>query len=184
MSELAPKSPNNETLRPVESAREQLDEIRKELENKAEKSPDQKPDTTELAKRAEQYAISGKEFSRSEQADTRHHPVLVNKQLKDIAYSRTMTRVRKNLSAPSRVLSKAVHSRVLDKPSELASKTVARPSSMLGGAFFAAVGTSALLWITKHYGYEYNYLFVVFLFAGGMIAGLLIEVALKSLKKR
>ena len=54
---------------------------------------------------------------------------------------------------------------------------------MLGGAFFAAIGSSLLLWTTKRYGYEYNYLAVVLLFATGMVLGLTIELIWKSVRK-
>ncbi len=111
------------------------------------------------------------------------HPVLVNKQLKDMAYSRALTRTRKHLSIPSRLLSRVVHSKALDRPSETVGKTIARPSSMLGGAFFALVGTSALLWITKKYGYEYNYLAVIVLFGIGMLVGLAIESLYKLIRR-
>lgn len=182
MSEFAPKQ-SHETLKPVAEAREQLDAIRKELEAKAEKQPDNRKEIGEITRQVEQQALSGKEMSPFERAPQRQHPVLINKQLKDMAYSRTMLRVQKHLSLPSRYFSKAIHSKVLDKPSELVGKTVARPSSMLGGALFAAIGTSLLLWTTKRYGYEYNYLAVILLFGIGMVLGLIIELAWKSLKK-
>lgn len=182
MSEFAPKQ-SHESLKPVMEAREQLDAIRKELETKAEKQPDNKKDIGEIAQRVEHQAISGKEFTPTERAPQRQHPVLINKQLKDMAYSRTMLRVQKHLSLPSRYFSKAIHSKALDKPSEVVGKTVARPSSMLGGALFAAIGTSLLLWTTERYGYEYNYLAVILLFGTGMVLGLIIELVWKSLKK-
>lgn len=115
------------------------------------------------------------QHSHTEKDHTNNHPVLVNKQLKDMAFSRSMTRVRKRLSAPSRTFSKVIHVPVIDKSSEFIGKTVARPSSMLTGAFVAFVGTSALLWITRRYGYEYNYLLVILLFVGGAILGVAIE---------
>ena len=95
-----------------------------------------------------------------------------------------MLRIRKHLALPERALSKVVHSRVMEKPSELAEKTIARPSGLLGGAFFAAAGSSLLLWITKHNGYTYNYLLVILLFAGGMIVRLRPEAVVPILNKR
>lgn len=184
MSELAPKPQHTESLHSPESAREQLESIREKLDSEAEKATDNKLDQGEIQRRVEQHAISGKEYAPAEHQRPRHHPVLINKQLKDMAYSRTMTRVRKHLSLPSRAFSKVVHSKIVDKPSEAIGKTIARPSSMLGGAFFAAIGTSILLWATKHYGYEYNYLAILLLFAGGMAIGLFAEVGYRLIKRR
>ena len=164
----------------------ELDAIReklnKELVSNAEKAKNSVGDTEQLARKVEQYAISGKEMSHGDRADTKRHPVLVNKQLKDMAYSRAMTRVRKHLSIPSRAFSKVVHSKSLEKPSEVIGNTVARPSGMLGGAFVAAIGSSILLWVTKHYGYEYNYLAVILLFVIGLTLGLAIEMLWKASK--
>jgi len=139
----------------------------------------------DITKKIEAHAVSGKEMSsRNTETEQTHHPVMVNKQLKDMSYSRAMTRVRKHLPAPSRALSKIVHSPLLDKPSELASKTVARPSSMLGGGLFAMIGTALLLWTVNKHGYEYNYLAVAVLFLGGAIAGLAAEGTIRLLKRR
>jgi hypothetical protein len=113
-----------------------------------------------------------------------HHPVIVNKQLKDMSFSRTMVRTRKRLSAPSRAFSKVIHAPVIDKSSEFVGKTVARPSGMLAGAFLAFIGTSILLWVTRYYGYSYNYLLVILLFAGGMVLGLAGEGVFRIVRKK
>jgi hypothetical protein len=137
----------------------------------AEKQHGNQEHLENIQKSVEQQAISAKEHAPSHHEHTNQHPVLINKQLKNLAFSRSMTRTRKKLSAPSKVFSKVIHSSVIDSSSEFVGKTIARPSGMLGGAFVAFIGTSALLWITKHYGYEYNYLLVVLLFVGGSIIG-------------
>jgi len=176
------RASNPESSRNIETSKEQLESIRKELESKAKNKEDKSVDLEEISSQVEQYAISGKELSHTE-TDKKHHPVFVNKQLKDMAYSRAMTRVRKKLSLPSRTFSRVTHSKLLEKPSELAEKTVARPSGMLGGALFAAIGSVLLLWITKHNGYSYNYLFVIILFVVGILIGLTSEAIVRLIKK-
>lgn len=142
---------------------EELEKIRQKVENQA-------PLKAEIAHTEKEYPSHG-------------HPVIINKQLKDMAFSRSMTRTRKKLSRSSRAFSKVIHTPVIDRTSELAGKTIARPSGVLAGAFLAFIGTSALLWITKHYGYTYNYLMVILLFGGGMILGLSIEGLYRLLRK-
>jgi len=181
-----PKGPEQAELlqkNELEAIREKLD---KELESNAEKAKNSYQNTKELSRAVEQHAISGKEMSYGDRADTKRHPVLVNKQLKDMAYLRAMTRVRKHLSLPSKAFSKVVHSKAVERPSEIIGNTVARPSGMLGGALVATIGSSALLWITKHYGYEYNYLAVILLFVIGLTLGLAMELLWKTfrLKRR
>jgi hypothetical protein len=155
----------------------------KEL-SKAEKEHGNKEHVEKLSKTVEQHAVSGKEHSKGEKEQPKHHPVLVNKHLKDMAFARAMTRARKKLSLPSRTFSKVVHNEIVDKTSETLGKTVARPVGLLWGSVFAFIGTSLLLWITKRNGYEYNYLLVIMLFIGGLALGNIAELAWRIYKNR
>lgn len=136
-----------------------------------------------LQQLVEKKAVSKSEFTRSDTEIQSQHPVLIRKDIKEVQFHRTMTRVRKKLSAPSRIFSKVIHTSTIDKSSEFIGKTVARPSGLLAGAVLAFIGTSALLWITRYYGYEYNYLLVIVLFIAGMAIGLLAEGLWRLLRK-
>lgn len=149
----------------------------------AEKEHGAKNQVEQLSKEVEQKALSGKELAPGETEQFKNHPVMVNKQLKDLAFARALTRTRKKLSVPSRVFSKIVHTQSIDRSSEFIGKTIARPTSMLSGAMLAFIGTSALLWITRKYGYEYNYLVVILLFACGWAIGLTGELLWRSTRK-
>lgn len=175
---------SGEQLKPTENSVEhQRNHYERKLTS-AEKQHGSKEHLDNLHKAAEKHAISGKEHSAGEHQQVKNHPVLVNAQLKDMAFSRAMTRTRKRLSPISRGFSKVVHSSVVDKPSEFIGKTIARPQGMLWGSVFAFIGTSALLWITNHYGYEYNYLLVIILFVSGAIIGTAIEGIVYLLKSK
>jgi hypothetical protein len=150
----------------------------------AEKSHGKKEHVEHLTKKVEQQAISREKIAHTEKEQPKQHPVIANKQLKDMAFIRAMTRVRKKLPAPSRAFSKIAHNSAVDRISETTGKTIARPSGLIAGSFIAFVGTSALLWITRYYGYEYNYLVALLLFAGGMMLGLLGEGLYKLIKNR
>lgn len=132
----------------------------------------------------EKHAKSAHEYATPKHEAQHHHPVLINKQLKDAAFTRSITRARKKLSVPSRTFSKFIHQPVVDRASEAVGKTIARPSSLLGGSFFALIGTSALLWITRRYGYEYNYLVVILLFVTGFVVGISLEWLWRAVKNR
>ncbi len=110
---------------------------------------------------------------------------LVSNELKDMAYRRTLKRAQNKLPAPVRAFSKIVHNPTVDAASEITGKTIARPSGVLAGGIFAFLGSSLFLYITKHYGYEYNYLLFALFFVGGFFAGLLLELGLRlSNRKR
>lgn len=132
----------------------------------------------------EKQALSKNEMTRSEKEHSRQHPVIIRKDIKEMQFNRTMTRIRKKLSMPSKVFSKVIHVSAIDKSSEFIGKTVARPSAMFTGSILAFVGTSALLWVTKFNGYEYNYLAVLLLFAVGMIVGVAGEGLWRLLRKK
>ena len=176
-------APGSHELQPIHVEHEARHEhhLRSEVHDHRQEES-HRPSIEELTARVEAQAISGKETVPSHAHEQNHHPVLINKQLKDAAYHRSLLRVQKRLSPTSRALSHIVHSSALDKPSELASKTIARPSGMLGGTFFAMLGTLGLYWLTQKYGYEYNYLLAIVLFFGGAIIGLTIEGIIKLLK--
>lgn len=178
---LETKERNTSLNRELESQNEKL---KNELDSKAEAADRNRPNIEQLQKSVEKQAISGSETKHSNQESNKNHPIFVNKQLKEMAYSRTMTRVRKRLSVPAKALSKLVHSKLLDKPSEIAGNTIARPSGMLGGASIAFAGSLALLWITRKYGYEYNYLAIMMLFGIGLALGLLTELLIKVFRIR
>lgn len=153
--------------------------LKQKLENEPTKAEIEHGNSEHLdaiRKTVEKQAPVAQEITHNEKEQHNNHPVIVNKQLKDMAFSRSMVRTRKKLSAPSRAFSKVIHNPVIDKSSEAVGKTVARPSSMLAGAFVTFIGTSALLWATRYYGYEYNYLVFILLFVFGAVVGIAIEV--------
>lgn len=139
---------------------ENLDRIRSTIEQKASSSETTKQ-TAEQTKRQPE--------------ETLH----VNRELKDMAYKRTLAKTRRQLPPPSRALSRIMHQPAIEAVSEFASKTVARPSGILAGGLIAFVGSSIFLWIAHHYGYEYNFLLFALLFAGGFFIGLIIELVLR-----
>lgn len=144
---------------------ENLDEIRQEAH--AEAAPSE-----------ETMALHTKDEKEPE-----NMPGMINRELKDMAYQRTLTRVRKDLPLGERAFSKVIHNKAVDAVSETGAKTIARPSGILAGGFFAFLGSSIFLWVSKHYGYEYNFLLFILLFAGGFALGLLIELLWRVLRK-
>ncbi len=139
----------------------------------------------EQAKRVvEQQAKSQEDVKVESGTHRNEQPLFVNHELKSIALNRTLARVRRHLSAPNRVLSKAIHQPTVQAISEAGAKTVARPSGLLFGSFFALLGSSLSLYLAKHYGFGYNYLLMFVLFVGGFAVGLVLEFGLWLLRRR
>jgi hypothetical protein len=110
-------------------------------------------------------------------------PLHVNYELKNMAYKRTLKRTRSRLPAPVRPFSRLIHQPVIETMSEFGAKTVARPSGILAGGIAAFLGSSLVLWISRHYGYEYNFLLFALLFVGGFFVGLIIEMLFRLIKR-
>ncbi len=126
--------------------------------------------------------------------ETKHHhspessqggsEAFVTKELKVLAFNRTMSRIRRNLSPIDRTMSKVIHNQGVDKVSTAMEKTVARPSSLLVGGTLAVTGGFAYFYIAKHYGYEYNAGVLIMLFVIGYLIGLLFELIKKATHSR
>lgn len=142
----------------------------------------------EIRKEAEAVAASSHDIRRNQEPEkpTAESEITlpINRELKDTAYQRTLSRTRRQMSAPSRTFSKIVHQPAVEAVSDTMATTVARPSGILAGGITAFIGSSLFLWISRHYGYEYNFLLFSLLFIGGFFIGLIIELVLRFTAKK
>lgn len=111
-------------------------------------------------------------------------PLYVNHELKSLALNRTLSRVRRQLSSPNRLLSKVIHQPAVQSISEATAKTVARPTGLLTGSLVALVGSSLALYLARHYGFSYNYLLIFVLFIGGYVAGFVVDLVVWLWRRR
>lgn len=133
---------------------------------------------------AEAQAISGAEITVGErQENTPSQSYGLQKELKDQAYKKTLQKAQSHLGASERAFSRILHKPVVHSVSQVASQTVGRPSGVLGGSLFALLGSAVLLYVTKYYGFVYNYTAFLLLFLGGFIIGLLLELIVRSVQR-
>jgi hypothetical protein len=150
----------------------------------AEKDPLQKH-VESLQQSAEAQAISGKEFNVGDKTGEGSRQAFgVQKELKADSYKRTLRKVQSQLRLPERVMSRLIHQPVVDVVSNVTGKTVARPSGFFFGSLFALLGSAAFLYMTKHYGFRYNYAVLFMLFVGGFALGLLLELIWRVILRR
>jgi hypothetical protein len=127
--------------------------------------------------KAEKHSVESAETKKFLQESERREPKdqYVTPSLKESARKQSLRSVRRNLKPQDRVLSRIIHQPLVSAISEVAEKSVARPSALLAGGFFSLVSSIGVLFIAKYYGYEYNFLVGIVSFVGGFTAGLLIE---------
>ena len=187
MTEHAPKQHEHQPTHGEDLSR-QHEAIKQSIEKAKHTKHEHAEKLEEIRSTIEQKAVSSEELSKehAEQAPSRpEHTMHVNRELKSMAYKRTLARARRQLPAPSRALSKVIHQPTIEAVSEFAGKTVVRPSGVLAGGIAAFIGSSLFLWIARHYGYEYNFLLFALLFVGGFFIGLLVELLMRlNLRRR
>jgi hypothetical protein len=98
-------------------------------------------------------------------------------QAKKTAYKQSLKRIQSQLPTKrSRAFSRVIHNRAVENISEVAGKTVFRPSITLGLSLGALIGGTGIYLIARHYGYGISG--SEFLFAGlvGGVIGIIVEV--------
>lgn len=113
----------------------------------------------------------------TERADSQtSQPGYVNQALQSITLHRELQHIRRKLPAPERLLSRVIHQPAIRIASDVAGKSVSRPSGLLGGGIVALAGTLVYSYMARHIGFEYNYAVFTLLFVGGFIVGVSLEL--------
>lgn len=131
-------------------------------------------------------ALSSEEVD-IEQPDTRDQsqpPVGLQRELKRDAYTKTLRKVQGQLAPIERTLSKVIHHRAIEPISEVGSKTIGRPSGVLGGGITALLGSTTVLIMAKYYGFEYKLSLFFILLGLGFFVGISIELAVYLLRRK
>lgn len=178
-------TPSPEKQQSPERQSSQEKKLLEELQKKAERADNKPKDSIESIKKSiESSAVSGKEYSIGEkQPKPSSQTYGASRQLKDQAFTRTLKKAQRQLSAPERTFSKIIHTPLIEKTSDVAAKTIARPSGILLGSICAFIATTMVLVISKRSGFTYNYLLFFLVFVAGHIAGTAIELVIRSIKK-
>jgi len=176
---------HNEHERHHESGREHQERLAKQIEQARESKHEQAEHLAALQHEAKARAESLENVKIDRIEKEENVPRLpIDRSVKEAARRRVMKRVQKQLRPDERVLSKFTHNPTVDAVSRAAEKTVARPSGLFTGGLLALIGSSAYLWIARHYGYEYNYLLFVILFMGGFMVGVALELLLHAFRRK
>lgn len=105
---------------------------------------------------------------------TKRTAPLSKKQLND-SFDNTMKQVQKDLRGPSKSFSKFIHTKPVEKASEIVGSTVARPNAILSGSVMAFVVTLVVYVIARYYGYPLSGFETILAFIVGWIAGILFD---------
>lgn len=135
-----------------------------------------------VEKAASESAEVAAESARSETVASQS-PLSLGTQFKGQAYKQEMRRVQRREKPAERAFSKIIHQPVVEEISNIAESTIARPSGLLFAGIFSVITSLAVLWISRHYGYEYNFMIGLLSLAGGFGVGLVVEGVGRALKR-
>lgn len=169
----------HEQLDLQETSKHNLERIKNEAEN-----VEHDHSIDKIHESIHKEAVSGKEVTIGEHAEDNSQPVFgFQRELKADAYQRTIQKVRSKLNPAERSLSTIVHNKFVEPVTELSSKSIARPSGILGSGIVALFGSGVVLYMAKRYGFEYNFSMFLILLAGGFFAGITLELLTKLLTR-
>lgn len=167
----------------LEKARiEHQERLHEELAERAkEQSPERQEqnahhEALELAKSSEKERRAASQERQPSPAARRTGPI--SKAEREKSFRTTMNEVQSQMSAPSKTFSKVIHNPVVERTSELAGTTVARPNALLSGAIAAFILTLAVYLVARSIGYPLS----GFESIGAFILGWILGIAYDFLK--
>lgn len=164
-------------------ASERIEALRREALEAA--SPAEKADVESLEANAKEVAVTSAELtSNDKEPDSNPTHFSEHRAHKAKTYEDTVKRVQSRLTTPERTLSKIAHQPQVESISNAAAKTVSRASGILGAGVCAFVGSFVLLYLSRQYGYVYNYTSFIALVFIGYFGGLCAEILIKSLRRK
>jgi len=136
------------------------------------RTPEKAAVETEAARHeALEKAQERKEIAPQERAQAERRG-RISKEDANANFNTTMKEVRSEMNAPSRIFSKVIHNKVVEKTSEVVGSTIARPNAILSGAIFAFLLTLGVYIVAKNLGYPLSGFETIAAFAGGWIIGI------------
>lgn len=184
MSERIEQKSNNRHERNHEAlekqAHERREQLRDQLERRAEISRERAVDQASAEREAKEAARSvEKERQTTERhtapAEKRQEKLVRTKKTLDVSFDREMKDIRRQMPALSRAFSKVIHNKAVERVSDAASKTIARPNAILAGSSFALVFTAVLYFWAKNAGYPLSGFETIAAFIIGWLSGIIFD---------
>ncbi len=162
------------------AAAERSAELREQESHRAEHEVNQEKEVLEARAAAEKEAKSAEEHRPRSQETAVDGGSSASR---SASYKQTMKSIQHDMSGPSRVFSKVIHNKTVDKVSDVLASTVARPNAILSGAVCAFVLVLGVYVLAKYMGFALYGSETIAAFIAGWLIGLLFDL-LKTMFKR
>lgn len=163
------------------AAGERREVIREQLEGRAERRGEQSHERAETSReRAHELARETKELQndapeRAEETQPEQAPVINSRVKRKQAFTETMDTARNHMSPGARNFSKVIHQPAVERVSEAAGKTIARPNAILGGSMTAFFVVLIVFLVARYYGYPLSGAESILAFAAGWVLGIVFD---------
>lgn len=177
-----PSSKKHESYEPTHESKKHQHEVEKLRHERAERA-DHSPEkaATEARQSVQHEAISGAETHRPH-SETRQTDQIRTKDDRIHSFNTTMSHVRQKLSKREKGFSKLIHQPTVEKVSDIAGKTLARPSGIVGGTIAAFIGLLSVYGVAKFAGFPLSGSEMPLFLAIGFLLGLVVEVIYKAVR--
>ncbi len=167
------RAENQEAL--GEAGREKSAELQNERERAAaERGPEQNVENLkDVAEKAAE--VKTKKTKEVAPAEKRRDTPAQRRARAKASYKKTMKETQDHMKPAERTFSKVIHNPAVEKTSEVAGATVARPNAILAGSVSAFLLTLGLYMFAKYYGYPLKGSETIAAFVLGWIIGLLFD---------
>lgn len=164
-----------------ENADKHAEALRNKLEK--ERSPENGANRLENARHETEAAFEAQGGRRGNVVSQPKSSIPTNKQpikkatkaQKEAEYKKTLATVRKSMTPAERTFSKVIHNPVVEKTSEIAGASVARPAALLAGSLSSLILTAIVYTVSKFYGYKLSGSEWIVTFIIGWAIGLIID---------
>lgn len=161
----------------VEFSRQEVNEYRERLAAEKLEQADQSQENKESREASARHEIERVAMEKESVAQVRTaeraHPErpASTKKARNKAYTSIMKQTQAELPMASRAFSKAIHNPVIEKASEIAGNTIARPNAILYGSLFAFLFTLSIYLIARANGYPLSGSETIAGFIAGWVLG-------------
>jgi hypothetical protein len=99
----------------------------------------------------------------------------ITKHQREASFQAQLSTAQSDMHPAEKVFSKVIHNKTVEKVSDVAAASIARPNALLAGSIFAFIAVTAVYLVAKNYGYPLSGFETIGAFIVGWIAGVLYD---------
>lgn len=169
---------NTEAMQQVaEQGRERIAEkLERSADNPTSKRSEEQLRSEALEQASAKHENELRNIDRQSENMERKRKAPTTKREREAAFTHVMDSTRSHMSPAARTFSKVIHTPIVEKASEVASKTIVRPNAILSGSVSAFILVLAVLLIARYYGYPLSGSETIIAFVAGWLIGMLYDL--------